>query len=122
MQATTRRGVDIAAVTLRHGCVALLDCLDLAVLMPRWHPSSESRRSPGAARLRRALEELGPTFMKLGQVLSTRPDLVPPRYEAELARLQDAGPVVPAVEVRNAITESFGRPPDALFDRFDMTP
>ena len=46
----------------------------------------------GPRRLRHTLEALGPTFMKLGQVLSTRPDLVSPAYEAELSRLQDAAP------------------------------
>ena len=122
MQMTTKRAVDIAAALLRHGCVALVDCLDLAVLMPRWYPSSVSRRSPGAVQLRRALEELGPTFMKLGQVLSTRPDLVPPRYDAELALLQDAGPIVPTVDITNALAEAFGGSPDSLFGRFDMTP
>jgi ubiquinone biosynthesis protein len=122
MDATTRRAVDIAAVTMRHGAAALLDCLDLSVLAPRWHASPVPRPSPGAVQLRRTLEELGPTFMKLGQVLSTRPDMVPPHYEAELARLQDAGPVVPAVEITNAINETFGRPPNELFDMFEMAP
>ena len=99
-----------------------MDSLDLAFLFPRWHEPAVPRPSPGAVHLRRALEDLGPTFMKLGQVLSTRPDLVPPGFEAELALLQDAGPIVPTHEVRVAIEAAFGRPTNLLFEQFDDVP
>ena len=54
------------------------------------------------AHFRQALEELGPTFVKLGQVLSTRPDLLPPAYVAELSKLQDAVPPEPWEAIRDA--------------------
>lgn len=71
-------------------------------------------------RLRLALEELGPTFVKLGQVLSTRSDLLPPAYTAELARLQDAATPVPAALVMEAVAEELGTA--EVFDRFDEEP
>ncbi len=60
--------------------------------------------------------------MKLGQVLSTRPDLMPPGYEAQLALLQDAAPVLPASVVTAAIEQTFGRPIVELFDQFNAAP
>ncbi len=65
----------------------------------------------GAEHLRDALLELGPTFIKLGQVLSTRPDLIPPTYEEALASLQDSGPPIPFSEVREAIGHELSRDP-----------
>lgn len=72
-----------------------------------------------AERLRLVLEELGPTFVKLGQMLSTRPDLLPPDFIAELAKLQQGVPPFPFVEVREIIEAELGRPLDDLFERFD---
>jgi len=66
--------------------------------------------------LRLALEELGPTFVKLGQMLSTRGDVLPPRYRAELDKLQDAAPAVPAELVQRTIEEELGRDAFAAFD------
>ena len=60
--------------------------------------------------------------MKLGQVLSTRPDLLPPTYEVELAELQDAAPPVPWSEVRAALERGLGAPPEEAFGRLDTTP
>jgi ubiquinone biosynthesis protein len=76
----------------------------------------------GPRRLRHTLEVLGPTFIKLGQVLSTRPDLVSPAYEVELSRLQDAAPPVPWVDVRAAVTRALGGPPEARFAELSRTP
>jgi predicted unusual protein kinase regulating ubiquinone biosynthesis (AarF/ABC1/UbiB family) len=68
-----------------------------------------------ARRLREALEELGPTFAKLGQVLSTRPDLLPPEYIAELAHLQDNMPPMTRAEVVSVVETELGVPwEDAL--------
>ena len=68
-----------------------------------------------ARRLREALEELGPTFAKLGQVLSTRPDLLPPEFIAELARLQDDMPPLSQAEVVAVLEAELGVPwEDAL--------
>ena len=72
-------------------------------------------------RLRRALTELGPTLIKLGQVLSTRIDLVGPDVAAELKSLQTHCPYSPE-EVRGTVERDLGRPVDEAFSRFDFEP
>jgi ubiquinone biosynthesis protein len=72
--------------------------------------------------VRRALEELGPTFIKLGQILSTRADLLPPAYQVELAKLQDAAPALKTEVVTAIIAAEFGRPVDAIFSTFADVP
>ena len=69
-------------------------------------------------RLRMALEELGPTFIKLGQVLSTRSDLIPPRYLFELAKLQDDVPPFSYEGVEEIFLAEMGQKPDELFAEF----
>jgi len=78
--------------------------------------------SPRAIRLRLALEELGPIFVKFGQVLSTRPDLMPPDIVAELSLLQDRVPPFDSDLAVAQITRSLGASPDMLFASFDRTP
>jgi ubiquinone biosynthesis protein len=78
--------------------------------------------SPRAIRLRMALEELGPIFVKFGQVLSTRPDLMPPDIVSELALLQDRVPPFPSEQAIAQITRSLGAHPDELFAAFEHTP
>jgi len=78
--------------------------------------------SPRAIRLRLALEELGPIFVKFGQVLSTRPDLMPPDIVAELSLLQDRVPPFPSDQAIAQITRSLGAHPDQLFASFEHTP
>jgi len=73
-------------------------------------------------RLRLALEELGPTFVKLGQVLSTRPDILPPAYVAELAKLQDTVPPAEWGPVRAQIEAELGAPLEELFPTFNPVP
>jgi ubiquinone biosynthesis protein len=77
---------------------------------------------PRGERLRLALEELGPVFVKFGQALSTRPDLVPPDIATELSKLQDRVPPFPAVEARRIIESELGRPIEQMFAAFDDTP
>lgn len=72
--------------------------------------------------LRAALEELGTTFIKLGQILSTRSDILPDHYIAALSTLQDHLPSVSEAEVRRTIVQELGAEPEALFARFDPTP
>ena len=72
--------------------------------------------------LRLALEELGTTFIKLGQILSTRADLLPPEYLVELRKLQDAAPPVPFEEIRQAIVTELGQPLENLFSEFNASP
>jgi ubiquinone biosynthesis protein len=73
-------------------------------------------------RLRMAFEELGPTYIKLGQVLSTRPDLVPADIVSELAKLQDEVPPFSFEEVKEVVQTEFGTPAEALFEQLDPQP
>ena len=78
-------------------------------------PEKQRRR---ARKLKETLIELGPTYIKLGQVLSTRPDVLPRVYVDELTELQDDVPPAPYEEVEGVIEESVGHP-DAVFDTFE---
>lgn len=75
-----------------------------------------------AERLRLALEELGPTFIKLGQLLSTRPDIIPSEYLEELKKLQDRVPPVATEEILMQMHLELGRPVEELFSHFEPTP
>ena len=83
-----------------------------------WRNLSE----PRAVRLRRALEALGPIFVKFGQMLSTRRDLMPPDIADELARLQDRVPPFPAEQVRTTLQRVYGRPVEQVFAQFEAEP
>ena len=88
-------------------------------LLPR---SGKMRDTPLPVRLRLALESLGPIFVKLGQVLSTRPDLLPAAYALELSRLQDKVPPFDADLARRQIEASFGRPVEEIYAEFEAEP
>ncbi len=93
----------------------------LALRLSPWRlirPPAQSR----AVRLRRALEELGPVFIKFGQMLSTRPDLLPADIAQELARLQDKVPPFPEQQAIAIIEHSLGKPVGELFRQFDSRP
>ncbi len=77
---------------------------------------------PAPLRLRRALEELGPTFVKLGQILSTRPDVLPPDYIAELENLRDNVAALPFDEIRAEVEAELGEPLDAVFAEVSPEP
>ena len=79
-------------------------------------------RAPRGERLREALESLGPIFVKFGQVMSTRRDLLPPDIADELARLQDRVPPFESALAVSMIEKSFGRPLANIFASFDHTP
>jgi len=87
-------------------------------ILRRFTEPQESR----AVRLRKALEELGPTFIKFGQILSVRPDLIPLDICNELSKLQDRVPPFSYEEVRKQIKAAFGVYPETLFLSFDQTP
>ncbi|WP_293761140.1 ubiquinone biosynthesis regulatory protein kinase UbiB [uncultured Aquitalea sp.] len=87
-----------------------------------WCPLRRDLSQPLPARVRMALESLGPIFVKFGQVLSTRRDLLPPDYANELARLQDRVPPFDGLLARQVIEQSLGKPVDALYLDFDNTP
>ncbi|GBD16296.1 putative protein kinase UbiB [bacterium HR26] len=121
-----RRVAEIVAVLSRHGLGWLLDQLGFGTLATRergrFRRPRLDHRATGAVHLRMALEELGPTFIKIGQVLSTREDLLPAEYISELARLRDRVPPVPTDAVVQEIERTFGRPLADLFSEFDPEP
>lgn len=79
-------------------------------------------REPAPERFRRLLESLGPTYIKLGQVLSMRPDRLPPEYITALQKLQDKAQVLPIEEIRSVIEASLGESLEELFSEFDQEP
>ena len=119
------RGLFIAWVVLRHG----LDELVLSSfqrpgirLLTRIVSVGRNLDAPRGQRLREALERLGPIFVKFGQVLSTRRDLLPSDIADELARLQDRVPPFDSAIAVATIERAFGKPLDAVFSHFDHTP
>ncbi len=118
------RLLQINRILLRHG-------LDEIVLATRWFRPVRwvwfllpwnwvpRTRRPRGERIRRALEDLGPVFVKFGQTLSTRRDLLPADIAAELARLQDRVPPFPGVQAREIIAAAFEAPLEQHFARFD---
>ncbi|MDK2925130.1 MAG: ubiquinone biosynthesis protein [Bacillota bacterium] len=109
----------------RYGFGYLIDQLDLKELLSpfdRARRMAEQEAPSRGVRLRRALTDLGPTFIKLGQLLSTRPDLLPPDVVSELAKLQDRVPPFPFAEVRQVIAAELGQEVDEVFASFDPEP
>ncbi|MGH8272322.1 MAG: AarF/UbiB family protein, partial [Gammaproteobacteria bacterium] len=82
----------------------------------------QMRHQPAPVRVRKALEDLGPIFVKLGQLLSTRPDFLPPAYVEEFAKLQDQVPPFPGKIARRRLEIIYGQKLDTLFAEFDETP
>jgi ubiquinone biosynthesis protein len=121
-----RRYAEIIRVLSRHGVSSIIEQLGLSSLIPV--KRGVFKRSPNgvalsqAEHVRMALEDLGTTFIKLGQILSTREDLLPPAYITELSKLRDQVPPVPTPAIRNVIEQSLGKPVKSLFASFDDTP
>ncbi len=96
--------------------------LESGLQMINRKPRAQVQRLSRPERLRMAMEELGPTFVKLGQLLSTRPDFIPPDYLIELAKLQDNVPPFSYREVVDIFAEEFGKMPEDVFAHFDQQP
>ncbi len=119
------RGAYIVWTVLRFG----LDELVLSSFQQPWIrllkrivTVGRNLQAPRGQRLREALERLGPIFVKFGQVLSTRRDLLPPDIADELARLQDRVPSFPSEVAVAIIEKAFGRPLDRIFATFEQLP
>jgi ubiquinone biosynthesis protein len=117
---------EIATVLARHGLGWMIDQMGLGRLVP-FYRSIVGRSRPSEPysqpeHLRMALEELGVTYVKLGQILSTRPDLIPPAYVRELSKLQDQAPPISIEEVIDVIEQELGDSPDQLFATFNPDP
>ena len=115
----------ICITVLRYG----LDELALSSFRQRWVRAlvrvmtlGRALDAPRGERLRLGLERLGPIFVKFGQVLSTRRDLLPEDFADELAKLQDDVPPFPAEQARSLVEKAFGRPIDSIFESFDAEP
>src|SRR5579871_1854368 len=121
---------EIAQVMVRHGFGYFLEAHRLSDLLPG--RSAEERLAnaaiaQGAAsrrgqHLREVLDELGPTFVKFGQLLSTRPDVVPPDIVLELRALQDDVRAFPFEDVRRVVETELGNTLERLFTEFDPVP
>jgi len=121
------RLVYINVVLVRHGldefifATHLLRPLRFILYLLPWH-WFRGELPPRGRRLRRALEDLGPIFVKFGQILSTRRDLLPEDIAAELANLQDHVPPFPGNQARMIVERSLGSRLDAVFETFDEQP
>jgi ubiquinone biosynthesis protein len=112
---------EIASVFIRHGLGEFVQRIGIAGVLERAgqilhrNPVAEQVTLDPAQRMRMALEELGPTFVKLGQVMATRVDLFPPRWIAEFEKLHADVPAVPFEELIPELTRSLGRSPFEVF-------
>jgi ubiquinone biosynthesis protein len=122
-----QRTRDVVRVFLKYGYEDIAHKLHLpsALKLPLGHIRAEQQAiagMPAPERLRRACEELGPTFVKAGQILSTRRNLLPEAFTRELAKLQDAAAPVPFAEVKTVIEGELKRPLNEVFASVDETP
>nr|WP_305059676.1 AarF/UbiB family protein [Lysobacter sp. H21R4] len=122
------RVYDIASILIRYGFGDMVGRLGLAPVLaragrvlPLGH-MEELVALPTPVRVRHALEEMGPSFVKLGQVLATRVDLFPPEWIAEFGKLQNQAPEVPYELIRQQMLEDLGASPEAVFAWLDRTP
>ncbi|NTZ17553.1 2-polyprenylphenol 6-hydroxylase [Paenibacillus sp. JMULE4] len=117
---------DIAIALIRHGFGIVVEEIGFAqfLSLPQrmfFEPKKKDPKSVGE-RIRLVLQELGPTFVKLGQIASTRPDLLPEEIIRELEKLQDRVPPFSFQEVRGIIQEELADEPDNIFQHFEDTP
>ncbi|HIY71241.1 MAG TPA: ubiquinone biosynthesis protein UbiB [Candidatus Luteimonas excrementigallinarum] len=119
---------EIASVLIRYGFgefvqrIGLAGALERAGRLLHWSHADDRPRMEPSARLRHALQDLGPTFVKLGQVLATRVDLLPPEWIAELSKLQNAVPALPWAEIRPQLVEDLDAEPEQVFARIEQRP
>jgi ubiquinone biosynthesis protein len=105
----------ISRVLIKHGMGGIVDRL-------KGRSGTKIKSGlPDPVRVRRALEELGPSFIKLGQLMSTRADLFPTEYIDELTKLQDQVPPVPFEEIRQLVESELGQRLDQRFQSFDQS-
>src|SRR5216683_6311269 len=117
---------EITAVVARHGFGELLDRSRIWETLGRREKAERlapaEQRASTARRFRDVLAELGPTFIKLGQILSSRPDILPPDFIAELSTLQDRAAPMPVELVFSLIEQGLGKPAHELFESIESEP
>lgn len=119
---------EIASVLIRYGWGDAVRLMGLAGILERagkllhWHPSSDIAELDLPVRIRMAMTDLGPTFVKLGQVLATRVDVFPPSWIAEFEQLHSNVPPVPFEMLRPDLELKYGRPLESLFDTIETEP
>ncbi len=119
---------DIVATLIRYGFgdavrrIGLANMLERAGQVLHWRDAQSYAHMPPHERVRHVLEELGPTFVKLGQVLATRVDLFEPEWIAEFSKLHDDAPAAPYAGVYAQLIEDLGAPPEEVFAWFDPQP
>jgi ubiquinone biosynthesis protein len=124
----TRRAAEVIAVLAKHGFRQILSDTGIERIIERGQEillrskSDSTPSTPVEVRVREAIEELGGTFIKLGQVLSTRPDLVPPELADELRRLRSNCPRIPYPEIQKRLEEEYGDRLKNLFQSIEETP
>jgi len=123
-----RRYLNIVRVLSTYGFDQVLEMLGLTDMLVRSRRLLRSKNTPdlarlsAAERLRLALEELGPTFVKLGQLLSTRPDVIPHAFVHEFEKLQDNVPSFPFADVTAQLIRELGGPVESFFASIDPEP
>lgn len=124
----TMRIIHINRVLLRHGLdevilkAHLFRPLRFILYLSPWYWLRRNKLPSYPVRMRQALEDLGPIFVKFGQILSTRKDLLPAEFADEFAKLQDSVPPFPGNKARAQIEQAFGCPIEDKLDDFDETP
>lgn len=119
---------EIASILIRYGFGDMVRRIGLANVLERagqalsWREAEDFAHMVPPERVRRALEEMGPTFVKLGQILATRVDLFEPEWTAEFGKLQDSAPPAPWIAIQQQLTEDLGAPPETIFAAFDPEP
>lgn len=118
----------IATVLVRYGFADVVQRIGLGEALEslgerlNWTDVEDLAQLKAPQRARRALEDLGPTFIKLGQLLSTRVDIFPPEWITEFERLQDNVPAEPWAKLREQVEQDLGGSPHEIFSSFDETP
>jgi ubiquinone biosynthesis protein len=119
---------DIAGVLIRHGFgdtvrrMGLADALERAGHVLKWDHAADLARIEPAVQVRLAIEELGPAFVKLGQILAGRADLFRPEWIAEFEKLHSHVPALPFAALHAQLVEDLGAEPDAVFAHFETEP
>ncbi len=117
------RVTEIAGVLGRHGFIDLLHRIKLSRFLPHRENEKPIYSSlPITERLRMSFEDLGPTFVKLGQLLASRPDLIPENFVEEFSKLQDRVSTVPFADVKAFIESELKLPLGEIFSEFDEVP